>query len=102
MTEFTPDYVSPPGDTLAETLQAIGMTAAELALRCGYPVLFINEIVRGETEINHATAVKFESILGVPTSFWLNRERKYREARQRLVDSVAEVDSSGEVIRPKG
>jgi len=83
--QYTPDYVSPPGETLLETLEAIGMTLVEPAERTGEsPKTMqmstpINEIVKGIAPITPETALQFERVLGVPARFWNNRERQYRE-----------------------
>ncbi len=78
--EYTSAHVSPPGETLAETLEAIGMTQSELARRTGRPLKTINEIIQGKTTITTETALQFERVLGVPASFWNNREAQYRDA----------------------
>jgi HTH-type transcriptional regulator/antitoxin HigA len=88
MNEFqlTPEMLSitsPPGDSLLETLEAMGMSQAELARRTGRPVKTINEIVKGKTAITPETALQFERVLGIPASFWNNRERQYRESLAR-------------------
>jgi plasmid maintenance system antidote protein VapI len=88
MSEYKPDYVSPPGDTIHETLITIGMTTKEFALRCGYPVALIHEIIVGKHEITESIAFKFEQVLNIPASFWMNREKQYQEARRRLIDRV--------------
>ena len=36
-TEYNPDYVSPPGETLQEALDERGLSQAELAERTGRP-----------------------------------------------------------------
>lgn len=77
---FKPDYAIPPGETLLETLEAIGMTQADLADRTGRPKKTINEIIKGKTAITPETALQLERVLGVPASFWNNLERNYREA----------------------
>lgn len=77
--EYTPDYVSLPGETLAELLEAKEMTQAELARRMGRPLKTINEIVQGKARITAETALQLELVLGVSASFWNNRERQYRE-----------------------
>lgn len=82
--EFQPDYISPPGDTLLEVLESLGMTQAELALRTGRPKKTINEIVQGKTAITPDTALQLELSLGIPATFWLNREQQYREALARI------------------
>ncbi len=77
--EFLPDYVSPPGDTLRETIESIGMTQAELAARSGRPVKTINEIIRGKAQIIPETAIQLEKVLGIPASFWNLRQSRYDE-----------------------
>ena len=77
--QYQPDYVSPPGETLQETLEALGMSQAELAARTGRPKKAINEIVKGKVAISPQTALRFERVLGVPASFWNKREYCYRE-----------------------
>jgi HTH-type transcriptional regulator/antitoxin HigA len=80
---YTPDYVSPPGETLAEMLEERDMTQAELAERMGRPKKTISEIINGKAAITPETALQLELVLGVPASFWNNRERLYREALAR-------------------
>jgi addiction module HigA family antidote len=83
-TAYTPDQVSPPGETLAELLEDRGMTQAGLAARTGRPKQHINEIMAGKAPITPDMAIQLERSLGVPASFWNNREARYREhlARQ--------------------
>jgi len=76
--EYQPDFVSPPGETLAETLEFIGMSQSELARRIGRPIKTINEIVNGKTSITPETALQLERAVGVSNRFWLNRESDYR------------------------
>jgi len=77
--QYEPDFVSPPGETLLETIEALGMSQAELAERTGRPKKTINEIVKGKAAITPETALQFERVLGVPASFWNKREYHYRE-----------------------
>lgn len=82
--EYIPDYVSPPGDTLLETIEDLGMSQAELARRTGRPIKTINEIIQGKVAITPETALQFERVLDIPAHFWNNREQQYREALARL------------------
>lgn len=82
--QFLPDHVSPPGETLLETLEAIGMIQAELAKRTGRPKKLINEIIKGKAAITPETAIQLERVLNIPAGFWNNREQDYREALARL------------------
>ncbi|MCK4283567.1 MAG: ImmA/IrrE family metallo-endopeptidase [Candidatus Brocadiae bacterium] len=77
--EYAPDYVSPPGDTLRELIHVRGMTQAELARRMGRPKKTVNEIVRHKAALTPETALQLERVLGAPAAFWNNRERRYRE-----------------------
>ncbi|MBK6644664.1 MAG: HigA family addiction module antidote protein [Anaerolineales bacterium] len=77
--QYNPDFVTPPGETLLETLEVIGMTQAEFAERTGRPKKTINEIIHGKAIITPETALQFEKVLGVPAGFWINREQNYQE-----------------------
>jgi len=83
-TACQPNYAIPPGETLRETLETIGMKQAELAERTGRPKKTINEIIAGKAAITAETALQLERVLGVPASFWNNLERNYRESLARL------------------
>lgn len=72
------ELLSPPGDTIQETLDELGMSQAELAERIGRPKEKVNDIIRGREVISTATAHKLEKALGIPASFWLKRESEYR------------------------
>jgi addiction module HigA family antidote len=65
------------------------MSQAELSNRMGRPKKTINEIVKGKAAITAETALQLEKVLGVPASFWINRERLYREAIARRNDDSA-------------
>jgi addiction module HigA family antidote len=82
--EYQPDLVTPPGDTLRETLSAMAMSQAELAERMGRAKKTVNEIVRGKAPITPDTALQLERVLGIPAGFWNRREQHYREYLARL------------------
>jgi len=81
---FNPDYAIPPGETLKETLEYIGMSQAELAERAGRPLKTINEIIKGKVAITPETALQLERVLGISASFWNNLESNYQERVVRL------------------
>jgi addiction module HigA family antidote len=82
--QYTPDTVSPPGETLLEILEERGMSQAELAQRTGRPKKTVNEIICGKAAITPETALQLERVLKVSADFWNNREQQYRQylARQ--------------------
>jgi len=71
--------LSPPGDTLQEHIEFIGMSQAELAERMGRPKEKINDMIKGREPITTATAFQLEKVLGIEAGFWLNREQSYRK-----------------------
>jgi addiction module HigA family antidote len=77
---YTPDFVSPPGETLAEILEERNMSQSELAQRMGRPKKTINEIIKGKAKITIDTSLQIQLALGTPASFWIERERLYRES----------------------
>jgi addiction module HigA family antidote len=81
---FLPDYAVPPGETLLETLETIGMSQAELAERTGRPKKTNNEIIKGKAAITSETALLLERVLGVPAISWNNLERNYQETLARF------------------
>lgn len=76
--------LSPPGDTIRETIEAIGMSQAELAERIGRPKEKVNDIINGREPISTPTAFQFERVLGIPATFWINREKEYRRQLYEL------------------
>ena len=84
LNEYLPDSVTPPGETLQEIFDAIGMTKAELADRMGKTSKFVIDINKhGVITITPTSAMELEKVLGIPASFWNNRERRYRESLAR-------------------
>lgn len=75
---FSPDWVSPPGDTIADLLDERGWTQTEFADRLGTSRKFVNQLMSGEASIDEGTALRLEQVLGGTNRFWLNRESVYR------------------------
>jgi addiction module HigA family antidote len=83
-TGFEPDIAIPPGETLKETLDSLGVSQAELARRAGRPTKTINEIVKGKAAITADTALDLQRVLGIPARFWNNLERDFQETKARI------------------
>jgi addiction module HigA family antidote len=82
--QYNPDYAVLPGDTLKETIDALGMSQADLAERTDRPKKTINEIIKGKAAITPETALHLEKVLGVPANFWNNLQRNYEESLARI------------------
>jgi HTH-type transcriptional regulator/antitoxin HigA len=81
---FTPDWVSPPGDTILDIIEERGWSQAELAQRLGYSPKHINQLIKGKVPLSEDAALRLERVLGSSVGFWLAREARYRERLARL------------------
>ena len=75
---FTPDWVSPPGDTILDLLEERDWTQAQLSERLECTTKHISQLINGKAPINEETVLKLERVLGSTAGFWLNREAQYR------------------------
>ncbi|MBX9669186.1 MAG: HigA family addiction module antidote protein [Candidatus Obscuribacterales bacterium] len=82
-TQYSPDFVTPPGETLQDKLDELGFSQRELADRMGRPRKTINEIIMGKAAITAETALQLELVLNIPAHFWLAREASYRASLAR-------------------
>ena len=84
---YTPNFVSPLGETLAKILKERKITRTEFASRMELPKKTINQLIKGKAEITVRTAYKMELALGAPSArFWIERERLYREFLVSQID----------------
>lgn len=84
----TPAYATPPGETLLETIQALGMSQIELESRTGINKKTINRIIKGKEPITQKTALALEKVLKVPAHFWLNMDNRYRQHLARQAEEA--------------
>jgi addiction module HigA family antidote len=79
-----------PGEHLAEELNALEMSAAELARRLNVPTNRITEILNGRRAITGDTALRLAHFFGTTAEFWLNLQSLYeiRVARQKSGKSI--------------
>jgi len=82
--EFEPDYAVPPGDTLLEVMESLGMTQKELAIRTGLTEQTLTRIFKGSQPISYETANRLELVTNVPARMWNNLEAQYREQLAKL------------------
>lgn len=81
------DVALPPGEFLAEELEARAMTQKALAEVMGRPAKTINEIIRGKKAITAETAIQLERALGISAYFWMNSQTRYDIVRARRAAS---------------
>lgn len=83
---YQPDHAVRPGALVQEYLQAMGISARELARRCGRSAKLITEIILGKAPLEPETALQFERVLGMDATIWLNMEAAYRLHLARAQD----------------
>ena len=78
-TDAYPDVAIPPGEYLAEEIEARKISQKELARQMGRPANAINEIINGKKAITAETALQLEAVMPeIPARFWLNLETDYQ------------------------
>jgi HTH-type transcriptional regulator/antitoxin HigA len=82
-TNFRPNWISPPGETIEDLLEERGWTKAELAKRLGVTPKHVNELAKGRAPITPDTAERLSRVLGSTSQFWLVREARYQAALER-------------------
>jgi addiction module HigA family antidote len=66
-----------PGEHLAEELDTLTMSAAELARRLKVPTNRVTEILNGQRAITGDTALRLAHFFGTSAEFWLNLQSLY-------------------------
>jgi len=84
--QFNPDWVIPPGATIADLLEERGWSQTEFASRIGYTKKHVNLLIQGKVSLTEDAAIKLERVLGSTVNFWLSREALYREVIARKED----------------
>jgi antitoxin HigA-1 len=66
-----------PGEHLAEELEELQMSAAELARRLDVPTNRVTQILKGTRAITGDTALRLGHFFGTSAQFWLNLQSIY-------------------------
>ena len=66
-----------PGEHLAEELEALDMSAADLARKIGVPTNRVTKILNGTRGITGDTVLRLGHFFGTTAQFWLNLQSLY-------------------------
>jgi antitoxin HigA-1 len=79
-----------PGEHLAEELEALDMSAAELARKLAVPTNRVTQILNGTRSITGDTALRLAHFFSTSPQFWLNLQNLYdlRLAQKKAGKSV--------------
>ena len=90
-----------PGETLREDLEALGMSASELARCIDVPVNRVTQILNGRRAVTGDTALRLGRFFGTSGEFWLNLQKLYelRRAERESGPAIARLPSLEETGR---
>lgn len=88
----------PPGVTIKEQLSDRQLTQKEFALRMDLSEKHISHLINGDVELTPQVALRLESVLGIPASFWNNLEAKYKEQKARVKEEL-EMEQDAELCK---
>ncbi len=78
MTDRVPAEAFPPGEYLADELEARGWSQADFAEIIGCPVQLVSELVDARRELTAESATQVAAALGSPASTWLGLQARYQ------------------------
>ncbi len=81
--EFKPDFAVPPGRTLADVRDHLGLCDSELCDIAGLNALELGGILLSSDPITDEIAEKLAKATVVPARIWRNLERQYRDGLAR-------------------
>jgi plasmid maintenance system antidote protein VapI len=96
MNEYNPDYVSPPGDTIADLMEERGIAIAQVIESLNIsPDRFFWMLV-GDLPVDVEVARGLELAFDVPAAFWVERSLLYQNFLGSLspLDRLREMDES--------
>ena len=74
----------PPGATIKEQIDDLGMTQMEFASRMGLPEEHVSKLIYGDVQLTTDVAERLELVLGVPAGFWNNLEAIYQQKLEKV------------------
>jgi len=91
-----------PGEHLAEELDELGISAAELARQLDVPVNRVTGILNGQRGITADTALRLGHWFGTSAEFWLNLQKLYelRVAQKQVGNRVKRLPTLSHSARP--
>jgi HTH-type transcriptional regulator / antitoxin HigA len=78
------DYAVPPGETLRELLEELGLTQRELARRADLSPKHVNRLLQGLVPLSADVATRLERVTGTPARIWNRLEADYRSDLERI------------------
>jgi addiction module HigA family antidote len=97
----TPITAIHPGEHLAEELEALHMSAAELARKLGVPTNRVTQILHGTRSVTGDTALRLAHFFDTSAQFWLNLQNLYDLKRAKKSWEIRQSPAQAETPRPR-
>ena len=81
---FSPDWISAPGDTIADILRERELSRASFTDLMGFSSDQTVDLIEGRETISIAVARRLTAVLGASVEFWMTRDAQYRRNSHRL------------------
>jgi len=81
---FSPDWISPPGDTIIDILNDRGIERADFTEHVGLAEEEARDLLTGRMAITLDVARSLSETIGASTEFWIARDLQYRKSVERL------------------
>ncbi|MFA6917181.1 MAG: ImmA/IrrE family metallo-endopeptidase [Parachlamydiales bacterium] len=90
--QFSPDWICPPGDTIADLLGERKWSTSDFATRIGATSDYVANLLQGRSPVTEELAENLARTLGASPAFWLNREAQYRSDLTRSLESARHLE----------
>ena len=81
---FNPDWVSAPGETIADVLRLRQLSITEFAAAVELTLKDVIALLEGRMTMTIALARQLSKVLGASVQFWMSRDYLYRQGAGRL------------------
>ena len=95
--DWTPNWVTHPGEHLAEHIEARGWSQGEFARLANLSAKLISTIVSGKNPITAETAIRLERVLGMKAYIWTGLQAKWDLHQARMEDRP--VNNAGQWLK---
>ena len=93
-----------PGEHLADELNALGMSANELAKELGVPTNRLTQIIRGKSGITGDMALRLGRWFGTGPDIWINLQKNYKQrlAAIEIGDALKKIPQHRAKVKTNG
>src|SRR4030042_1643282 len=93
-----------PGEHLAQQLEELGMSAAELARQLKVPTNRITSILNGQRAVTGDTALRLGHFFETSAEFWMNLQKLYelRLAEEKSGETIKDLPTLAKPMKKDG